>query len=104
MTSSDRSDLTIAIEQLKAAASRLPSCERAAKLKGLILRLERQVAEATDVSGTVTRLMHATELALDHDPWMQLDRIAQCLSHEIFATDPSEGSHDLLPDGSSAGT
>jgi hypothetical protein len=81
VTSSDRSDLTIAIEQLKAAASHLPSCERAAKLKGLILRLEGEVANDTDVSETVTRLLHATELALDHDPWMRLVRIAQGLSH-----------------------
>jgi hypothetical protein len=98
VTSSDRSDLTMAIEQLKAAASHLPSCERAAKLTGLILRLEREVANDTEVGETITRLLHATELSLDHDPWMRLVRIAQCLSHFRDRAEPGLGTPALTFD------
>ena len=83
MPSRTDSHLVDAIERLNTAAACLPSCDRAAKLRGLIKCLEWAVADGSDVMQPIITLVRASRLALDDDPWVQVNRLAQDLEREL---------------------
>jgi hypothetical protein len=88
MTTPNHSTLKTAIEELKAAASQLPACDRAAKLAGLVRRIEWTLADGADVTAAITALARATQQTLEDHPWVQLDWLAQRLRRDMSATDP----------------
>ena len=79
---------TTRLDEPKAAASQLPACERAAKLAGLVRRIEWTRADGGDVMAAITALALATQRALEDDPWVQLDRLVQRLRRDMSASGP----------------
>jgi len=84
MTGGFASNLGDVVEQLNIAAARLPYCDRNAKLRGLIKRIEWSIEDGDDLTGPVRALVGATRAALDDDPLVQVYRIAQALERDVL--------------------
>jgi hypothetical protein len=67
------------LEQVIAAARRLPECDGAAKLHALVAR----VCEVTQAGGSIDdaaeTLAAAARAALDEDPWVRFEAAARAL-------------------------
>lgn len=57
------------------ASSRLPVCDRAAKLHAALARL-RSAGDTLTVSAAARSLLVESELALEDDPWLRFHRAA----------------------------
>jgi hypothetical protein len=91
------SKLLAAVTELETILRELPRSDRAAKITALIWRLNRDLENGRDIETTVQRLVAATANAVDADPWVRLDRIAQCLPTILNSAHATEATADAAP-------
>jgi hypothetical protein len=62
------------LDDVLAAARRLPVCDDAAKLHALVARVLQTSQDGGDVPAAVAALATAAAAALDNDPWVQFSK------------------------------
>jgi hypothetical protein len=66
-----------ALEDLVTAASKLPTCDRAARLHALLARLVLVTRRGEAAASCANELASAATEALEHDPWVLFERAAR---------------------------
>jgi hypothetical protein len=79
------------LEDLLAAAGRLPVCNSAAKLHALVGRVVQSIQTGGDVVPAAEALASAAAASLADDPWVQFDGAARAfLARSLSATASSD--------------
>ena len=86
---SDPRSVLTELDDVLAAARRLPVCDGAAKLHALIARVLQTAQSGGNISSAVDALASAAAAALDDDPWVQFDKAVGRLQARPIAVSSS---------------
>jgi hypothetical protein len=71
------------VAAVESAANRLPVCDAAAKMRGLVWRLKDEIARGAGLSQTIDRIATLARAGRECEPWMRLDRASMLLKSAL---------------------
>ncbi len=82
------------LDDLRAAAQRLPACDRAAKLHALVARVAEATRTGEQVAPAAEALVAAVTAALADDPWVQFEAAARAFHARVSS--PGSSAADAV--------